>query len=134
MRLGTKCSRARTSERLCSLMALGVEGRGEATAPADRGAVPASEAFMPWAGVRPGARQGAERKLFGHEVRMTSEEALIGTRVRVHNSLERADLRGREGKILRRLGSPDYVALDVLLDDGTQELFWHHELDEVDGV
>jgi hypothetical protein len=65
---------------------------------------------------------------------MTSEEALIGTRVRVHDSLERADLRGREGKILRRLGSPDYVALDVLLDDGTQELFWHHELDQVDGV
>lgn len=65
---------------------------------------------------------------------MTSEEALIGMRVRVHDSLLRTDLRGREGKILRRLGSPDYVALDVLLNDGTQELFWHHELDEVDGV
>jgi len=54
--------------------------------------------------------------------------------VRVRNSLLRADLRGREGTILRRLGSPDYVALDVLLDDGGQELFWHHELDEIDGV
>lgn len=65
---------------------------------------------------------------------MTSGEALLGIRVRVRNSLLRADLRGREGTILRRLGSPDYVALDVLLDDGGQELFWHHELDEVDGV
>jgi hypothetical protein len=65
---------------------------------------------------------------------MTSGEALIGMRVRVRNSLLRADLRGREGTILRRLGSPDYVALDVLLDDGGQEFFWHHELDEIDGV
>jgi hypothetical protein len=55
-------------------------------------------------------------------------------RVRVRHSLLRADLRGREGKILNRVGSPDYVVLDVLLDEGGQELFWHHELDEVDGV
>ena len=65
---------------------------------------------------------------------MRSEEALIGMRVRVRNSLLRADLRGREGTILRRLGSPDYVALDVLLEDGGQKLFWHHELDEFAGV
>jgi len=65
---------------------------------------------------------------------MTSEEALIGMRVRVRNSLQRADLRGREGTILKRLGSPHYVVLDVIFDDGGQELFWHHELDEVDGV
>jgi hypothetical protein len=65
---------------------------------------------------------------------MRSEEALTGMRVKVRHSLLRADLRGREGKILNRVGSPDYVALDVLLDDGAQELFWHHELDEVDGV
>ena len=65
---------------------------------------------------------------------MRSEEALIGMRVRVRNSLLRADLRGRVGTILSRLGSPDYVALDVLLEDGSQELFWHHELDELAGV
>ena len=65
---------------------------------------------------------------------MRSEEALIGMRVRVRNSLLRGDLRGRMGMILRRLGSPDYVVLDVLLEDGSQELFWHHELDELAGV
>ena len=27
-------------------------------------------------------------------------------------------------------GSPDYVALDVLLDDGRSALFWHHQLEE----
>lgn len=25
-----------------------------------------------------------------------------------------------------------YVALDVLLDDGRLELFWHYELEEID--
>ena len=65
---------------------------------------------------------------------MRSEEALIGMRVRVRNSLLRGDLRGRMGMILRRLGSPDYVVLDVLLENGSQELFWHHELDELAGV
>ena len=65
---------------------------------------------------------------------MHSEEAQIGMRVRVRNTLLRAELRGREGKIMERFGSPDYAALNVLLDDGSQQLFWHHELDPVDAV
>jgi hypothetical protein len=65
---------------------------------------------------------------------MHSEEARIGMRVRVRNTLLRAELRGREGEITERLGSPDYAALNVFLDDGSQQLFWHHELDPVDGV
>ena len=65
---------------------------------------------------------------------MLSEEALVGKRVRIHNSLSRAELRGREGAITARWGSPNYVALDVLLDDGRTQLFWHHELEEIEGV
>ena len=65
---------------------------------------------------------------------MLSEEALIGMRVRVSKSLLRTDLRGLEGTIARRWGSPHYVALDVLLEDGRSELFWHHELEEIEGV
>ena len=65
---------------------------------------------------------------------MRSEEALIGMRVRVGNSLLRTDLRGLEGTIARRWGSPHYVALDVLLENGRSELFWHHELEEIEGV
>jgi hypothetical protein len=61
---------------------------------------------------------------------MTSEEALIGRRVRVRESLMRSELRGRLGTIKGRWGSPDYVALDVLLDDGRPQLFWHYELEE----
>lgn len=63
---------------------------------------------------------------------MISEEALVGTRVRVRQSPARADLRGIEGTIAGRWGSPHYVALDVLLDDGRTQLFWHHELEEID--
>ena len=62
---------------------------------------------------------------------MLSEEALICMRVRVSELLPRADLRGLEGTIARRWGSPHYLALDVLLEDGRSELFWHHELEEV---
>ena len=62
---------------------------------------------------------------------MLSEEALIGMRVRVSKSLLRTDLRALEGTIARRWGSPHYLALDVLLEDGRTQLFWHHELEEV---
>jgi hypothetical protein len=59
-----------------------------------------------------------------------SEEALVGMRVRVRESLLRTDLRGKEGTITGRWGHPEYVALDVLLGDGRTQLFWHHELEE----
>jgi hypothetical protein len=62
---------------------------------------------------------------------MTSEEALIGMRVRVSESHRSSDLRGKVGTISKRWGAPDYVALDVLLDDGHMQLFWHHELEEI---
>jgi hypothetical protein len=65
---------------------------------------------------------------------MLSEEALIGIRVRVSNSLRRTDLRGLEGTITGRWGSPHYLALDVLLEDGRTQLFWHYELEEIEGV
>ena len=63
-----------------------------------------------------------------------SEEALIGMRVRVSDSLLRSDLRRLEGTITGRWGSPHYLALDVLLDDGGTQLFWHHELEKIEGV
>jgi hypothetical protein len=62
---------------------------------------------------------------------MRSEEAQIGIRVRVYTSLHRAELRGKEGTITQRWGNPHYVALDVLLEDGSSQLFWHHELEEI---
>jgi hypothetical protein len=53
----------------------------------------------------------------GKEAHVLSEEARIGKRVRV-----------REGARLR----PALPASIVLLDDGSRQLFWCHELEEVD--
>jgi hypothetical protein len=36
--------------------------------------------------------------------------------------------KGRLGTIVGTYGHPDYVAVDVLFDDGSVELYWHHEL------
>jgi hypothetical protein len=42
----------------------------------------------------------------------------------------RSTLPAPAGTIEKRWGNPGYPALDVLLDDGTLRLFWHHELGE----
>jgi hypothetical protein len=61
-----------------------------------------------------------------------SEEALFGKRVRVREVTRHSStLSASVGTIKQRWGDPSYTALDVLLDDGTQELFWHHELEEI---
>ena len=65
---------------------------------------------------------------------MTSEEALIGLRVRVGESLLRSELRGKVGTIKGRWGHPEYLALDVFLDEEHSQLFWHHELEEIEEV
>ena len=62
---------------------------------------------------------------------MRSEEASIGARVRVGQSGLRSELRGLTGRIIRRWGHPEYLALDVRMEDGSSQLFWHHELEEV---
>jgi hypothetical protein len=60
---------------------------------------------------------------------LESHEALIGARVRVLETDRRAELRGMLGTIEHRFGQPEYLALDVRLDDGQLELFWAHKLE-----
>ena len=36
------------------------------------------------------------------------------------------------GTVRAKWGNPEYLALDVLLEDGRTQLFWHHELEEID--
>jgi hypothetical protein len=43
----------------------------------------------------------------------------------------RSESRGLTGWIRARWGHPEYVALDVRLEDGRSQLFWHYELEEV---
>ena len=63
---------------------------------------------------------------------MRSKEAHIGKRVRVRNDHRKAELRGLKGIIANEWGNPEYPAFDVLLDGGDWQLFWYHELEEVD--
>ena len=61
---------------------------------------------------------------------MSPEQASIGARVRVSERGLRSELRGMRGRIIRRWGHPEYLALDVLMEDGSSQLFWHHELED----
>ena len=63
---------------------------------------------------------------------MHSHEAFVGARVRVLETDRRAELRGMFGTIEHRFGHPEYLALDVRLDDGRLELFWAHGLESAE--
>jgi hypothetical protein len=63
---------------------------------------------------------------------LQSHEALIGARVRILESDRRVELRGMLGTIEHRFGHPEYVALDVQLDDGRLELFWAYGLESAE--
>jgi hypothetical protein len=66
---------------------------------------------------------------------MRSEQAQIGARVRVRQEGgPHSEWRGLTGTVRSKWGNPAYLALDVLLDDGTQQLFWHHELEEISEI
>ena len=63
---------------------------------------------------------------------MLSEEAQIGKRVRVREDTRlRRALPASGGTIEKRWGDPSYIALDVLLEDGSRQLFWHYELEKL---
>jgi hypothetical protein len=87
-------------------------------------------AVVLWA--RSPASPARERKEKGGTRDVLSEETRIGKRVSViragHHT---ANWSGQEGTIAKRSGDPTYSALDVLLDDGRLELFWHYELEEI---
>ena len=63
---------------------------------------------------------------------MESHEARCGGRVRVAQSDISPQLRGMLGTIETCYGHPEYLALDVRLDDGQCELFWAHGLQKVE--
>ena len=62
---------------------------------------------------------------------MQSHEARPGTAVRVKEGHRRLELEGMSGTIEHCWGSPEYLAVDVRLEDGRSELFWFHQLDSV---
>jgi hypothetical protein len=62
---------------------------------------------------------------------MRLEEAYPGARVRVRGSYRKPELRGTVGTIVKRWGKPSYAAVEVRFDGGRSELFWRHELEEI---
>jgi hypothetical protein len=62
---------------------------------------------------------------------MRSEEARIGASVRVSDSVLHSELQGLRGTVSGLWGHPKYLALDVRMEDGRLELFWHYELEEI---
>ena len=92
---------------------------------------PGARALRICAGERPGPRQVRKGRT-RHEFLMRSEQAQIGARVRVgEDSGLRHEWRGLTGTVKAKWGNPEYLALDVLMEDGRTLLFWHHELEEV---
>jgi hypothetical protein len=131
---GTKCPIAQILGSLSSLIVAG-KWESRATTPAECGGMrssPGARTLRLWAGERLGARQGRKGCL-RHEFLMRSEQAQIGARVTVgEESGLRSELRGLTGTVRAKWGEPEYLAFDVLLDDGRTLLFWHHELEEID--
>jgi hypothetical protein len=62
---------------------------------------------------------------------MESHEARPGMRVRVMEGHRRSEYVGMVGTIKQRYGPSVYAALDVQLEDGRSQLFWHHDLERV---
>ena len=60
---------------------------------------------------------------------MESQEARSGTVVRVREGYRKTDLVGMRGTVRKCWGSPDYLAVDIELEDGRSELLWVHQLD-----
>jgi hypothetical protein len=117
---------AQTLERLSSLI-VARKWESMATALVECAAVPAPE---PCASVQ---GSGQEPGRYGKDAQdIRSEQAQVGSRVRVsEESGKHSEGRGLTGTIRAKWGNPEYLALDVLLEDGRTKLFWHHELEEI---
>ena len=57
-----------------------------------------------------------------------SQEIREGMRVRVSGSSTRK-LNGKLGRVTQTFGNPSYLAVEVAFDDGSSDLFWHHQVD-----
>ena len=58
---------------------------------------------------------------------LESREARIGMSVGVVDGARGAG-KGHVGTIVGTYGLPDYLAVDVLFDDGSVELYWYYQL------
>ena len=64
---------------------------------------------------------------------MEPQEARTGAVVRVKEGYRKADLVGMRGTVQKCWGHPEYMAVDVRLEDGRTELLWFHQLGVLEG-
>ncbi len=62
---------------------------------------------------------------------MLAHEPRRGMLVRVKKGCWKLEFRDRHGTVEHMWGAPEHPALDVRLEDGRLELFWFHELDQI---
>ena len=65
---------------------------------------------------------------------MISEDVQIGMLVSVSKGCRNPNMRGRIGTVSQRYGDVSYAAFEVRFGRNESELFWHHELEESEGV
>lgn len=63
---------------------------------------------------------------------MQAYEARRGKVVRVRRGHWKGEFAGMRGTIQERWGNSEHAAVEVLLEDGSSELFWLADLSEVD--
>jgi hypothetical protein len=66
-------------------------------------------------------------------VSLEPHEARTGTTVRVKEGYRKRDLVGMRGTVQKCWGNPDYLAVDIELEDGRSELLWFHQLEVLEG-
>jgi hypothetical protein len=77
---------------------------------------------------RCGPNEGTYRRL----VLLQAYEARIGKAVQVRHGHWKDEFAGMCGTIQERWGTSEHAAVEVLLEDGSSELFWLADLSEVD--
>ena len=82
--------------------------------------------FSPVNGVRPQTVNGKGASF------LEWHAARIGTSVGVLDRGRRAG-QGRLGTIVQTYGHPEYLAVDVRFEDGSVELYWHYQLQTMEG-
>ena len=70
--------------------------------------------------------------MHGRSLSLQAYEARRGRVVQVRLGHWKDDLAGMRGTIQERWGNSENAAVEVLLEDGSSELFWLADLDEAD--
>jgi hypothetical protein len=66
------------------------------------------------------------------EKSMKLEDVSVGSSVQVQLDYRKPHRRGAVGTVKKRYGTGEYTAFEVLFSNGKRELFWGHQLEELE--